>query len=375
MIDHKEIPLQRLYMMQAIELFQEAYLPYVIDHMRMHFRNTLNAHLRGLSKRDTTPVIVDFANNQPRPDVLALIHLMTSDGGLVSADVETKRVIFSEQADATATHIPVRVPRFDDLHSLRQRRNLLFHQGQLTGDDIVDTIQRITQMVASLPESYQAHERTLQLQLILARAQSSEFEKKLNHLDAQKQAQMNDQRQQALVTKQQEHATQLQQVAEHVASQQHDVVRAQQLLTELQQQLTQMMHDQQILVSGTAEAVIDVRRQFEQRIEELQGIIAVLQGRKSPDTQTLHHFEKVQHELEQHRKALAVQQQLAADMRAELNRLHEQLHTQSAPQKRWQWVVWVVIIALLGWLWYSGWLMWGIGQLQPYIEQFGIPLQ
>jgi len=375
MVDHKEIPIQRLYMMQAIELFQDAYLPYVIDHMRMHFRNTLNAHLRGLSKRDTSPVIVDFVNNQPRPDVLVLIHLMTSDGGLAGAESESKRVIFSEQSDVSATQLPVRIPPYDDLHSLRQRRNVLYHEGQLTGDVIVETIQHIVKMVAGLPESYQVHERTLQLQLILARAQSSEFEKKLHLLDAQKQAQLHDQRQQALLTKQQEHATQLQQVAEHVSAQQHDVAHAQQLLTELQQQLTQMMHEQQILVSGTAEAVIDVRRQFEQRIEELQGIIAVLQGRKSPDTQTLHHFEKVQYELEQHRKALAVQQQLAADIRAELNRLHEQLHTQAAPHFRWSWVVWIGVVVLIGWLWYSGWLMWGIGQLQPYIEQFSISLQ
>lgn len=135
---------------------------------------------------------------------------------------------------------------------------------------------------------------------------------------------------------------------------------------ELHTKLHQLLNDQQLLVSGTAEAVVDVRRQIEARIAHLEHELTTAPTRQGPDTKTLYTIERLQREL-------AAQQQITADMRIELNRMHERIDTlRSAPlspptRMRRRWFVVFAFLGLIGWLWYSGWLMWGIWQIQPFL--------
>lgn len=371
MRDRTEIPLQRLFMVQAIDLFQEAYQSYVLHHMRAHFGEQLNLHLRSLLKREKAPIFVDFVDNQPRPDFLALIHLMTRDGGLRTDESGYVPVIFAPATTAIDGVRPALVPSFKELRLIRLRRNALNHQGTLTGEMIIDSIERIVRMVGMLPEQYQVVERRLQLQLLLARAQSSEFEYQLTHMQQQQQQLQQAQSRQELLHIQQEHlshhAQQLQRVEQQVQTQHDDVLQAQQLLSELQQQLTQLLYEQQILVSGTAEAVVDVRRQIELRIEHIQQVLTTVQSAQGADAKMLHTIDRLQREL-------AAQQQITADMRIELNRVHEQVDTlRSAPllppaRIPWRWIILICMTILLGWLWYSGWLVWGLAQVSPYLD-------
>jgi hypothetical protein len=371
MYDRKEISLQRLFMVQAIDLFQEAFMPYVLDSMRAHFGEQLNPHLRGLAKLDKSPIFVDFGDGQPRPDFLALIHLMTRDGGLRANQTDYTPVIFAPTNTTIDGVRPACVPSFKELRLIRLRRNALNHQGALTGEMIIDSIERITRMVAMLPEPYQSAERNMQLQLLLARAQSSEFEHQLTLMQHQQHQQQRAQERQELLSIQQErlaiHAQQLELVEQSVNVQHDELARAQQLLIEVQQQVQHMVRDQQLLVSGTAEAVVDVRNQIEAQIAQLQQLIVALQQRQSPDTKTLYTIERLQREL-------AAQQQITADMRIELNRMHERVDAlRSAPLSPptripWGWMIVVGLLGLLSWLWYSGWLMWGIWQIQPLIS-------
>lgn len=182
MIDQDEQSLQRLYLVQAIDLFQEAYAPYVLDAMRMHFGERLSAHLRSLVKRNKAPIFVDFVDNQPRPDFLALIHLMTRDGGLRDHQPAYVPVLFVPHGTQHASGLPVVVPSFKELRLIRLRRNALNHQGTLTGAMIIDSLERILHMIGMLPDAYQSLERRMRMQLLLARAQSSEFEYQLNRM-------------------------------------------------------------------------------------------------------------------------------------------------------------------------------------------------
>lgn len=371
MHDRKEIPLQRLFMVQAIDLFQESYAPYVLDAMQVHFGERLSAHLRSLVKRNKSPIFVDFVDGHPHPDFLALIHLMTRDGGLRDNQPAYMPVLFVPHGTHNPHGLPVAVPSYKELRLIRLRRNALNHQGSLTGEMIIDSIERIARMVAMLPELYQSPERIIQLQLLLARAQSSEFEHQLTLMQHQQHQQQRAQERQELLSIQQErlaiHTQQLELVEQSVNVQHAEVARAQQLLVELQQQLQHMVRDQQLLVSGTAEAVVDVRNQTEAQIAQLQQLIVALQQRQSADTKTLHTIERLQREL-------AAQQQITADMRIELNRMHERVDAlRSAPlspptRKPRGWIIVVGLLGLLSWLWYSGWLMWGVWQIQSLIS-------
>lgn len=364
MINQDSYSLQRLYLVQAIDLFHEAYAPYVLDTMRMYFGEGLSIHLRGLAKRSKSPIFVDFVDNQPRPDFLALIHLMTHDGGLRDHQSAYVPVVFTQHNTQSDTRLPVLVPMYKELRLIRLRRNALNHQGTLTGEMIIDSIERISRMVAMLSEPYLSTERNMQIQLLLARAQSSEFEHQIMLMQHQQLQQQRAQERQELLSIQQEHlaiySQQLDHVTQHVSGQHDELIRAQQQLVEVQQQVQHLLRDQQLLVSGTAEAVIDVRHTLESQITQLH-----LQ--QSLDSQTLQTIERLQREL-------AAQQQITADMRIELNRMHERVDSlRSAPlspknRMPWRWFVGVALLGLLGWLWYSGWLMWSIRQVQPLIS-------
>ena len=253
MHDQTEISLQRLFMVQAIDLFQEAYLPYVLDHMRAHFGDRLHSHMRRLVKRNNTPIFVDFVDGQPRPDFLALIHLMTHDGGLRTPQSSYVPVIFAPHGVHNPHGRPVAVPSFKELRLIRLRRNALNHQGGVTGAMMVDAIERIGRMVALLPEAYQSTERRMHMQLLLARAQSSEYAYQLTLLQQQQAQQQRAQERQEVLQIQQEqlaiHAHQLEQVAQRVTAQHDTIDQTQQLLTEVQQQLHHVLRDQQVLVS------------------------------------------------------------------------------------------------------------------------------
>ncbi|MFZ9859100.1 MAG: hypothetical protein ACO3F2_12300 [Roseiflexaceae bacterium] len=363
MVEHNTQSLQRLYMVQAIDLFQEAYAPYVLDTLRAHFGDQLHAHLRSLVKRNKSPIFVDFVDDQPRPDFLALIHLMTHDGGLREHHNGYRPVIFAPHGSHSADGPPVAVPSFKELRLIRLRRNALNHQGTLTGEMMIDSIERIVRMVHMLPDAYQSLERRLRVQLILAQSQSSEFERQLTVMRLQQQADAHEQIHQAIISAQHmqftQHATQIQQVEQLLQTQSNEMHQTHVVVDEIQTKLNQLLHEQQMIVRGTAEAVVDVRQQIEPRIEQLQQALSLLQV---PTT-----IDRLQHEL-------AAQQQITADMRIELNRLHEQVDTiQSAPLSRqfripWLWIIVVGVMMLFGWLWYSGWLMWGIALLQPYLN-------
>jgi hypothetical protein len=370
MVEHNAQSLQRLYMVQAIDLFHEAYAPYVLDTMRAHFGDRLLAHMRSLVKRNKSPIFVDVVDNQPRPDFLALIHVMTRDGGLRDSHAAYAPVLFAPHGSHNADGMPVAVPSFKELRLIRLRRNALNHQGILTGDIIIDSIERIIRMVDILPSSYQSTERRMRLQLLLARVQSSEFELHLQQMRHAQQADAHEQMHQALIDA---HVVQLQRVEQQVQAQYSDVQQAHAAVHEVQTKLNQLLVDQQSLVRGTAESVVDVRHQTESQIARIQQALAQLQLPQPVDIQTAHTIERLQREL-------AAQQQITADMRIELNRLHEQIDTsRSAPlsppsRTPWAWVVVLVVAVSLGWLWYSGWLMWGIVQIQPYLERVW-PLQ
>lgn len=371
MIDQDEQSLQRLYFVQAIDLFQDAYAPYVLDAMRIHFGERLSAHLRSLIKRNKSPIFVDFVDGQPQPDFLALIHLMTRDGGLRDNQSTYVPLLFVSQRTHPTPNLPVLVPSFKELRLIRLRRNALNHQKTLTGAMIIDSIERILHMVNMLPEAYQSPERQMRLQLLLARAQSSEFEYQLKRIWAAQKDYAHAQQHNALL---QEHQTkldtyteQVKQLTQRIDDQQREVRQAHARADELHTKLQQLLHDQQMLVSGTAEAVVDVRRQFEPQMAHLVKELSILQSRQSPDMQNVHTIERLQREL-------AAQQQITADMRIELNRMHERVDTlRSAPlspkpRMPWRWVMVFCLLGLIGWLWYSGWLMWGIWQIQPLIS-------
>lgn len=372
MHDTAEIPLQRIYMLQAIDLFQEAYLPYVLEHLRAHFGERLHAHLRSLQKRNKAPIFVDFVDGQPQPDFLALIHLMTHDGGLREQHNDYRPVIFAPHGTHNADGLPAAVPSSKELRLIRLRRNALNHQGTLTSEMMIDSIERIVRMVHLLPDAYQSFERRLRLQLVLARAQSSGFAQQLQHVQLTHQEQAHAHMHHALVaplhTQLEQHATQLHSVTQQVQSQQTDVQQIHEALNDLKTQLDQLFVDQQSLVRGTAEAVVDVRHQLEERMRQIQQAFAQLQLPPAIDPQIVQIIDRVQREL-------AAQQQITADMRIELNHMHEQIHTlRSAPlspptRRSWWLIPLIALSAAFGWLWYSGWLMWGIEQLQLYIER------
>lgn len=364
MVDSHEVPLQRLYMLQAIELFQSAYAPYVLNHLRVHFAERLNSYLRSLAKREKSSIFVDFVDGQPQPDFLALIHLMTHDGGLRTGYQGYTPVIFNPNG-THADALPVMVPAIKELRLIRLRRNALNHQKPLSGEMMIDTIVRMQHMVAALPERYQSNEIRLQFQLLLARSQSLEYAQQLDAIHRDHQQRIDAERHQSIVQQQQRHTQQLQSIKQHIDAYQHDVLQAQQHITALQQQLTQLLHDQQLIASGTAEAVVDGRRAMEERITRLQQLIDELSLPRQSDAA----FDKFQREL-------ATQQQIAADMRSELNRLHEQVDALKnvpapstppvSPQSS-RGVNWVVIVIGIVWLWYSGWWLWAVERIQPYI--------
>lgn len=372
MHDAADVPLQRLYMVQAIDLFQAAYQPYVLDHLRAHFGERLNAHLRSLMKRNNAPIFVDFVDGQPQPDFLALIHLMTRDGGLHTDASNYTPVLFAPNGATQRDVRPALVPPFKELRLVRLRRNALNHQGHLSGEMIIDSIVRMMRMVALLPPPYYVQAQYLQLQLLCARAQSVEYAHQLAVVQMTQEQRVEAARKQEELARQHERFAQqdqqLLQIEHSITLHQQDTQRAQQHLATLQTQLDQLVHEQQLLVSGTAEAVVDGRRALEERIAQLQQQIAHLPTTKSPDTATLYTMDRLQREL-------AAQQQITADMRIELNRLHEQIDTlRSAPlatptRRSWTWVGVLTSAFLIGWLWYSGWLMWGIMRIQPYIRQ------
>ncbi len=363
MVHATEVPLQRLYMAQAIELFQTAYAPYVLDHMRAHFGERLSSHLHSLAKRERTAIYVDFVDGQPRPDFLALIHLMTHDGGLHTGRTGYASVLFAPNGSAQVDVRPAFVPPLKELRLIRLRRNALNHQGQLTGAMIIDSIARMMQMVALLPEHYQSAERRIQLQLVYARAQSLEYASQLTAIQQAQQQHADAVRQKEQYT---QYAQQILDIEASISTHQQETQQTQRHLETLQLQVSQLRQDQLLLVSGTAEAVVDGRRMLEERIDQLQHYIAALPVPKGPDTQTLLTLEKVH-------RVLAAQQQITADMRIEINRLHERVDTLhdatvvTMPRRSRRGIVVVLLFGSVGWLWYSGWLMWGIERMQPIV--------
>ncbi len=371
MVEYNTQSLQRVYMVQAIDLFHEAYLPYVLDHLRAHFGERLLGHMRSLAKRHKSPIFVDIVDGQPQPDFLALIHLMTHDGGLREHHNDYRSVIFAPHGSHNADGLPVAVPAFKELRLIRLRRNALNHQGTVTGEMMIDSIERIVRMVHMLPDAYQSSERRLRLQLVLARLQSSEFERQLTVMQLQQQADAHAQMHQAIIQAQHtqftQHATQIQQIEQRLQTQSSEMHQTHGSVAEIQTKLNQLLHEQQMIVQGTAAAVVDVRQQIEPRIEQLQQALSLLQRPLPIDPQIVHTIDRVQREL-------AAQQQITADMRMELNRIHQHIDTlQSAPLSPptgipWWWILVIGIGVALGWLWYSGWLIWGIDEIRPYLN-------
>lgn len=368
MIDATESSLQRLFMAHAIDLFQEAYMPYVLDQMRAHFGDGLNTHLRSLMKRNNAPIYVDFVDGQPRPDYLALIHLMTSDGGLRGQQKQYTPVVFAPHGAHNPQGRPVPVPSFKELRLIRMRRNALNHQGTLTGEMIIDSIERIIRMVAMLPSNYQSVERRTQLQLLLARAQSSEFEHQLRVMRQNQQQNEQEQRRQALIQSQQarfdQHAQQLHEIEQQIQTHHATAQQTQQALTGVQHELNQMHREHQLLVTGTATSLVEARQHIETRIDQLQQDVDVVRARQSPDPQLLQAIQELRGEL-------TVQRHMLAEMRIEQD-IHraqiDELHHKLARSARAPWL-WLVGAVLTGWLWYSGWLMWGVNYVQPYLMQ------